>query len=137
MSLPISLFIQDNFKVAKTYFSSKIGQYLGRLVVKIRSGLTSLGNDRVAGGAVFVSNFAILEIASRISQLVGVCLPNQTEEEKSIKSTVEFFVAVSLTIFGNITFVKASGISFNPIVIVAITVETFMVKSGLENYLLD
>lgn len=127
-------FFQSSFNQAKTYIFSKGSEWKGRIIVKIKENLTHLEDRRVAIATIFVANFVILELAMRISQLVGLCLPDRTMTQKRIKKVIEITIASVLTLSGNVAFVKATALSLNSFIITAVMMVAFITKYHLTNY---
>lgn len=125
---------QNNFNSTKNNFITKIGEWKGYLVVKIQSKLSYLEDPRIASTTIFMANFFILELAMRISQLIGLCLPEETAIQKNSKTAFEFILTGVLTLGANIALIKATKISLNPIAIGAIVVVAFIIKTNLQNY---
>jgi hypothetical protein len=127
--------MQTTFQQITTFILEKKGEWLGHIVTKVKVGLTYLEDPRLASIALFFVNFGILELASRVSRLVGLCLSKQTTAQKDIKFAFELTLTSALVILGNMAFIKVANISLNPYVVVPIVVVTFMIKQSLENYL--
>lgn len=136
MDIVISSFTsRDVFNSVETYLVSKSSEWAGRVITALKSGLTYLEDPRMASLTVFMTNFAILELAVRISRLIGSCYRSSSEMGRRIKLAFEITVASGLTIVGNVALIKATGIALHPGVIAALIGATFMIKYNLENYL--
>lgn len=126
---------QNAFNSIKNTAISKISEWRGYIVVKLQSGIPYLQEPRLASSAVLLVNFLILELAIRISQFVGFCLPQKTVTEKNIKTAFEFTLAGALILGANVAFIKTTKISLNPFVVTAIVILTFIIKINLQRYI--
>lgn len=135
MSALIPLSLQDTASNVKAYLVSKAGEWSGRIVTKIKSSMIYLEDPRVASATIFLVNFGILELAIRVSQVLTLCLPRRTVVQKKIKSGFEMILAGGLTIGGNITLIRMTGISIHPFSVVAIVAVVCIARHNLKNYL--
>lgn len=127
--------LQSTFNSAKSYVVQKSSDWSGRAVTTLKSALPYLEDSRIAGATVFVVNFVFIELAIRISQVVGLCFPQETVAQRYIKSTIFALSTAGLTFVANWFFIKATPIALHPLVITALVVATFMTRFLVENYL--
>lgn len=131
-----SISLPEVFHKVTSYITAKSSEWAGYAVTKIKSALPYLEDPRIAGTAIFVVNFGILELAFRISQVVGLlCFSKETVSQKNIKSVFEMTLAGGLVVAGNVAFARATNISLHPLVISALVVASFITKYLLETCL--
>lgn len=124
--------LKNVFTQAKGFVIAKTSEWGGRIVAYIKTGATYLNDPRYASCAVFLINFGIFEIALRLSKIVELILPNETNTEDNIQFVARVIVGSGLVIAGNIFFVKGFGITLHPLVITALAIASLIVRHELH-----
>jgi hypothetical protein len=135
MSLTLTSFsnvFQTAINASKNYAAANIPVWEGHAVTYLNAGITSLQDPRFASGAIFFINFAIFEIAFRISKIVESPLPNNTKMQGKLRYGFRKVIEASLVMAANIGFVKKTGITLHPLVVTALVIGTLFIKSRLE-----
>ncbi len=132
-SFPI--LFESFFNQLKIETKEKINAWRGHFISHIKIGLSYLQDPRFASGAVFVINFAFLEIAFRISKVVENLFPNNTKFQENFRYGFKLILATCLVTAGNVGFIKNTGITLHPLVVGTLAISSFIIKHQLEEYL--
>lgn len=129
MDLVVSLNLKDAVGPVSAYISLKATEWYGRLVIHLKSAAGCLVDRRLASIAVIAMNFAILELAFRISTFARFFLP----EMDSIRMVCLLPLAAALVFAGNVALIKVTNMTLHPLVVTSLVVATFIIKLKLED----
>lgn len=126
--------LRNAFQQVRGFVVASAGQSAVQIVDGFRIVKTCLQDRRSASGAVFAINFALFEIALRISKVAELILPNATKSQENIQFAARIILGSGLMIAGNMAFAMAFEITLHPLVITAIAIASLIVRSELERY---
>lgn len=135
MRISPSVSFENPLQNVKNMFVAISSEWLSYIVTKMKGGAIYLQEPRIASAFIFLVNFSVLELSYRIAQITSWIFPKETETQALVKKVFQAVVITGLTFAANITLIRATGITLNRLVVVAIVVMSFMVKYNIHTYL--
>ena len=113
--------------------SAKVSEWTGRGVAIIKSGaetaLLYLQQDRrIAAVSLVAVNLILIEVGDVFGQLIGKCLPNNTDGQRAFHDVVEVSVGIATVVAGVTAFAKYTKLPLNGRMITAISVATVFLR---------